>query len=87
MGYNETLMNECINSEIGWNLYAEDILVADELSVSSSPTYVFDNVIIGTSSALSLTNGPLGLLCSLHNALSGCENIDSIQVAQATGSC
>jgi hypothetical protein len=85
VGYNETLMNECINSEIGWDLYEEDITIAEERLIGSSPTYVYDNVI--RADQLLLMNGPAGLLCTLHEELSGCESVDSLEVAQATGSC
>lgn len=85
MGYDATLMNNCISSETGWDLYEEDIAIADELGVGASPTYLFDNVITGSSTIM--VNGPAALLCTLHNDLSGCEDVDTIQVAQATGSC
>lgn len=85
MGYNETLMNECINSEIGLDLYEEDIAIAEERGVGASPTYIFDNVITGDS--VTLANGPAALLCTLHSDLSGCEDVDTLEVAQSTGSC
>ncbi|MBN1923686.1 MAG: hypothetical protein JW791_02910 [Nanoarchaeota archaeon] len=84
-GYDVSLMQNCVDSETGWDLYEADIAVAEERGVGASPTYIFDNVITGSSGIM--TNGPAGLLCTLHPSLSGCENVDSIQVAQATGSC
>lgn len=85
MGYNSTLINNCVNSPEGWDLFADDVKIASGVGVSASPTYLFDNNIIGSSSMMQY--GPAGVLCTLHSTLPGCENVDTIQVAQASGSC
>jgi len=81
MGYNETLMNNCINSEIGWGLFETSTGISDSLGVGSSPTYVFDNVYTGLGGST-----PSVVLCTLHSELDGCDTV-SVSVGQATGSC
>ncbi|VVB75944.1 Uncharacterised protein [Candidatus Tiddalikarchaeum anstoanum] len=85
LGYNSSLIMNCVNSPEGWNLFAEDVQIAEELGISSSPTYMFDNTIRPQQSIQ--TYGPAGVLCTLHSTLNGCANIDQIQTATATGSC
>ena len=85
MGYDVDLMNDCVNSEIGWDLYEADTALAEERNIGASPTYIFDNIITGSSAIMS--KGPAGLLCTLHPELTGCDEVDSLEVNQATGSC
>jgi hypothetical protein len=85
MGYNETLMNSCINGE-GWTLFAEDLELGTLLGVRSSPSYFFDNNTLPSSSMV-YTYGAAGVLCTMHPELSGCEDVDTIEVSQSAGSC
>jgi hypothetical protein len=77
--YNELM--SCANSSKGLELLDANIALSNELGISASPTYIFDNV---------FTNPDVDsatALCTLHPTLSGCENIDSLEISASTGSC
>lgn len=85
MGYDASVMNNCVNSTEGWALFANDTKVASALSIGSSPTYLFDNTL--TSQSYVGTYGPAATLCNLHPTLTGCSAVSSVQTASASGSC
>ena len=88
MGYDEELMNNCIYSDMGLQLFAESMALPEELGLGSSPSYLFDNnipVILGQTPVPSYD--PVVLLCTLHPELSGCESTSSLSTETATGSC
>jgi hypothetical protein len=83
LGMDSTIMSACVNGEEGLDLYEEDVSIAEELMIGSSPSFLYDNSIM---SRLSVET----VLCTLHDDLAGCEDIASIQSnmnAQPTGSC
>lgn len=79
INYDE-LMN-CANSSLGLELLDANIAVSNDLQIGSSPTYIFDNVFTNPG------QDPSTVLCTLHPTLTGCENIDKLEIATSTGSC
>jgi hypothetical protein len=77
--YNELM--SCANSSMGLDLLDANIAMSNELSIGTSPSYVFDNILTVSG------QDPSAVLCTLHPALAGCENVDKLETAISTGSC
>jgi hypothetical protein len=77
--YNELM--SCANSSKGLDLLDANIAVSNDLEIGSSPTYIFDNVFTNPG------QDPSIVLCTLHPTLTGCENIDKLELATSAGSC
>ncbi len=75
----------CANSSEGYDLFENDVAIADRRGIGASPTYIYDNIY--SPSYEYISSGPAYTLCTLHPTLAGCENVDNVDVPQATGSC
>jgi len=80
-GIDYNALMSCANSSLGLELLDANVAVTDALGIGASPTYIFDNVYKNPGQDASV------VLCSLHPALAGCENIDTLELATSTGSC
>ncbi len=81
-GLSMSVMSNCVNGSEGLELYEEDIKLAEELMIGSSPTFFYDNTTMSRAS-------PEIAICTLHPDLSACSDISSINTntEQPQGTC
>ena len=85
-----------VNRDLGLSpIFNVNTSVGPCLEDFTNPTYYMSGTTLVPTTGLTETSNnvynvrtnPAETICSLHTELSGCEDVDTIQVSGATGSC